>query len=199
MRLLSWLRSARSLFVPDGTEKGPRPARLAKRALPTRLSVEQLDDRIVPTTFTVLNLADGGLGSLRAAVLAANVAPGADVIDFAPGLNGTVALTGGQLDITDALTIDGPGATVLAVSGSDASRVFRIGSGVTVAIDDLTITHGRSDNGGGIWNAGAMVVLEQRAYFSAWRMVFEVPSGMSAGMRACPCGPFGATTLAFAA
>ena len=28
-------------------------------------------------------------------------------------------------------------------------------------------------------NAGAMVVLEQRAYFSAWRIVFEVPSLMS--------------------
>src|SRR5215467_10355484 len=37
-------------------------------------------------------------------------------------------------------------------------------------------------------NAGAMTVLEQRAYFSAWRMVFEVPSWMSAGMRALPCG-----------
>ena len=36
-------------------------------------------------------------------------------------------------------------------------------------------------------NAGAMVVLEQRAYFSAWRMVFEVPSVMSA-RRALPCG-----------
>src|SRR5262245_19245334 len=37
-------------------------------------------------------------------------------------------------------------------------------------------------------NAGAMTVLEQRAYFSAWRMVFEVPSWMSASMRALPCG-----------
>src|SRR5213592_3350991 len=39
------------------------------------------------------------------------------------------------------------------------------------------------------WNCGAMVVLVQRAYFSAWRMVFEVPSGTSASMRALPCGP----------
>src|SRR6185503_5465620 len=28
----------------------------------------------------------------------------------------------------------------------------------------------------------------QRAYFSAWRMVFEVPSVKSAGMRTLPCG-----------
>src|SRR5262245_9761693 len=38
------------------------------------------------------------------------------------------------------------------------------------------------------WNRGAMVVLVQRAYFSAWRMVFEVPSWTSAAMRALPCG-----------
>src|SRR6266849_6164809 len=40
------------------------------------------------------------------------------------------------------------------------------------------------------WNAGAMVVLEQRAYFSAWSMVFEVPSVMSR-MRVLPWGPGG--------
>src|SRR5439155_7393489 len=38
------------------------------------------------------------------------------------------------------------------------------------------------------WNCGARVVLVQRAYFSAWRMVFDVPSVKSAGMRALPCG-----------
>src|SRR5688572_24895712 len=50
-------------------------------------------------------------------------------------------------------------------------------------------------------NAGAMTVLEQRAYFSAWRMVFDVPSGMSAGMRVLPCGPgpFSEITMALGA
>src|SRR5687768_6720727 len=38
------------------------------------------------------------------------------------------------------------------------------------------------------WNCDGRVVLVQRAYFSAWRMVFEVPSGMSKGIRALPCG-----------
>src|SRR5258708_5583076 len=37
------------------------------------------------------------------------------------------------------------------------------------------------------WNCAAIVVLEQRAYFSAWRMVFEVPSVISA-MRILPWG-----------
>src|SRR5262245_36887913 len=116
--------------------------------------LDVLEDRTLPSTFTVLNLADSGPDSLREAVLAANANPGADVIEFAPAArDGTITLTNGELNITDALTIDGPGADRLAVSGNDASRVFRIDSGVSVDIDDLTITHGRADNGGAIWNA----------------------------------------------
>src|SRR5262245_6357118 len=125
------------------------------------LRLDVLEDRTLPSTFSVLNLADSGPDSLLDAVMAANTSPGADVIDFAPGLSGAIALTSGQLSITDDLTIDGPGADRLAVSGSDASRVFRIDSGVTADIDDVTITHGRADNGGGIWNAGGSLSLSQ--------------------------------------
>src|SRR5436190_14502743 len=113
-------------------QRGCRLERHQRPRFMPRLDV--LEDRTLPSTFTVLNLADDGLGSLRAAVLAANTSRGADVIDFAPGLTGTIGLTTGQLDITDAVTIDGPGAGVLAVSGNDASRVFRIGSGVAADI-----------------------------------------------------------------
>src|SRR5262249_18686857 len=150
MRLSSWLRCARSHLVPAGNEKRSQSTRLRKRPPPTRLSLEALEDRTVPSTFTVDNLADSGFGSLRQAILDANANPGADLIDFAPAArDGTIILTTGELSITDDLTIDGPGADRLAVSGNDASRVFRIGSGVTRAIHDLTIAPGRAGNGGG--------------------------------------------------
>ena len=160
MRLSSRLRSARSLFVPSGNEKEPRPTRLRKRAMSVRLSLELLEDRTVPSTFTVLNLADSGLGSLREAILDANANPGANLIRFAPSArDGTVVLTSGELNITDNLEIDGPGADRLAVSGNDSSRVFRINSGVAVSIDGLTVTHGRAvGQGGGILNAGTLTV-----------------------------------------
>jgi hypothetical protein len=123
------------------------------------LSVLQLEDRTVPSTFTVHNLADSGPGSLRTAVATANANPGADIIRFASGLRGTVTLTSGELGITDGVTIDGPGAGRLAVSGNDASRVFNIGSGVAVSIDGLTITHGHALlQGGGILNAGNLTL-----------------------------------------
>ena len=160
MRLSSWLRSARSLVVAAGTENGPRPTRRPKRGQSARRGGEPLEDRTVPSTFTVHHLADAGTGSLRAAIADANANPGTDQIRFAPSArDGTIALTSGELVITDAVRIDGPGTGRLAVSGNDASRVFRIGVGAVVSIDDLTVTHGRAaGQGGGILNAGTLTL-----------------------------------------
>src|SRR5262245_38214583 len=90
-----------------------RPAAALRKPARARLGLESLDGRIVPSTFHVTTLGDSGAGSLRAAVARANSHPGADTIDFDPGLAGTIALTGGELDITGDLTITGPGADKL--------------------------------------------------------------------------------------
>src|SRR5262245_37818493 len=174
MRLSSWLRSARSLFAPSGTANGHRRSRRAKR-VPTRLSIEQLEDRTVPSTFTVQNLADSGAGSLRAAITAANTNPGADLIRFAAvARDGTLTLTSGELSITDDLILDGPGVQRLTISGNEASRVFSVsGSTTNVVVRDLTIAHGRATGttvegpfgpvtvGGGLLNTGARVTLSR--------------------------------------
>src|SRR5262245_10577972 len=81
--------------------------------------LESLEDRSLPSTLTVTNLAEAGPGSLRQSVQAANVTPGPDTIRFAGGLSGTIALKSGELSITDGLTIAGPGADRLTVSGDD--------------------------------------------------------------------------------
>jgi predicted outer membrane repeat protein len=101
-------------------------------------------------TFTVSNCADSGAGSLRQAVINANGAAGADTITFAVSCS-PITLTSGQLTITDSVTITGPGAAALTVSGNNASRIFEInGSGITVGISGLTITGGNDGPGGGI-------------------------------------------------
>src|SRR5262245_30844029 len=160
MLFRSILAALRSLpTFPRARAAGRRDGVRPRRAV---LAVEALEDRTVPSTFTVLNLADSGVGSLRQAVLDANANPGADAIDFGDGLLGTIPLSSGQLSITDSLAIDGPGADQLAVSGSHQSRIFSISSGATVAIAGLTITEGMAvGDGGGILNTGSTLTLDR--------------------------------------
>ncbi|MFZ1641606.1 MAG: choice-of-anchor Q domain-containing protein, partial [Candidatus Contendobacter sp.] len=120
-------------------------------------------------TFTVTNLNDSGPGSLRQAVLDANATLGADTIAFQAGLTGTITLTTGEIQITDALTLNGPGATALAISGNNASRIFflpDVMTGKVLTINQLTLKNGkaRGDSaiasyGGAIYGAGSLMTL----------------------------------------
>jgi hypothetical protein len=113
-----------------------------------------LEGRCLPSTVT--NLDDAGAGSLRQAI--ADTKAGGTV-DFDEGLAGTILLRTGQLAITKDLTIVGPGADVITVSGNHASRVFNIGATFTVDISGLTIADGGGvAEGGGIFNAGTLTV-----------------------------------------
>jgi hypothetical protein len=105
-------------------------------------------------TFQVTNLSDSGPGSLRQAVLAANASAGSDEVTFAPGLTGTITLTSDEILISDPLVVQGPGASVLTVSGNDSSRIFRVensaaAAAIDVTISGVTLTRGRSFAGGG--------------------------------------------------
>jgi len=114
----------------------------------------------------VTNTNDGGAGSLRNAI--ANACPG-DTVTFNiptsdPGFSGglyTITLTSTELLIDKNLTITGPGANALTISGNNASRVFEIQAGVTVTIANLTITNGKVISGnsaGGILNNGTLTL-----------------------------------------
>ena len=89
-------------------------------------------------TITVTNTNDNGSGSLRQAILDAD--PG-DLIEFA--VTGAITLTTGELLIEKNLTITGPGADLLTVSGDHSSCVFHI-KNETVVISDLTVADGNS-------------------------------------------------------
>ena len=152
----SWLRAlaGRSRVLTIGRRK---PTRRPRPFVP---HLHPLEDRTLLNTYTVSNLADSGPGSLRQAVLDANAHHGTDRIVFAARLRGTIALTSGELNITDAnLTVIGPGAGRLAVSGSDHSRVLAIAAGVATEVDGLTIAHGLATEGGGIANFGARLTV----------------------------------------
>lgn len=96
-----------------------------------------------PPTITVTNREDSGPGSLRQAI--AN-APDSSIINLPAG--GNITLTSGELLITNDLTLVGPGATNLTISGNTNSRIFEIGSNANVCISGLTLAQGHAPDGG---------------------------------------------------
>ena len=109
-------------------------------------------------TITVVNLSNSGAGSLRQAI---SDAVAGDQINFA--VTGTIKLSS-MLIINKKLTITGPGANNLTISGNSVVRVLYLYNYAEVSIFGLTITEGRvnaSNFGGGIYNFNANLTLAQ--------------------------------------
>ena len=117
----------------------------------------------VAQTYTVANTNDSGAGSLRAAVTSANANAGADTITFDPSVTGTITLTSGEIAITDSITITGPGAGNLAISGNDASRVFKVTGTADVVVSSITLTHGSTLSIGNGFSANGGVLAAAQA------------------------------------
>jgi hypothetical protein len=139
--------------------------------------LESCEDRLLPSTFTVIDLGDTGSGSglrgdLRYAINTANSNTDlSNHIVFQPGLTGTVTLVQGTLLVSKPLELSGPGAGLLTVSGNHQSGVFDIEApaGQTVILADLTITGGTGSGvdqlgkaaGGGLFNDSATLILNR--------------------------------------
>ncbi len=97
-------------------------------------------------TYSVDNTNDSGAGSLRLAITQAEANPGADTIIFSLPPGSTIALTGGEIDITDDLTIEGDGTTIDAQT---LSPIFDIegpfGDPIAVSIEGLVLANADFD------------------------------------------------------
>ena len=102
----------------------------------------------------VANNADAGNDTLRQAIQFNESLGGGNRIVFSNAVTGTITLTNvlGELLITKDVTIVGPGANVLTISGNNSHRVFEM-SNATVNISGLAISHGAAvgDYAGGIY------------------------------------------------
>ncbi|MCA9019354.1 MAG: right-handed parallel beta-helix repeat-containing protein, partial [Planctomycetaceae bacterium] len=102
--------------------------------------------------------------TLRAAIQEANALVGSNTIELAAGtyLLGIAGIdedqsATGDLDIRDNLTIRGQGVGVTIIDGGALDRIFQIFAGITLNLENLTITNGfltGSDDGAGIRNSG---------------------------------------------
>jgi hypothetical protein len=147
MLLALWFRRLTPGSPTASRRRGSRPA-LSRRSVLPRLEV--LEDRSLPSTFTVMNLNNDGPNSLRAAI-----ASGDNTIDFAHGLHGAITLASALPQITSSVTINGPGANQLSVSGNNLYRVFDISDSASVNISGLTLQDGLATAGGGILLEGS--------------------------------------------
>jgi len=109
-------------------------------------------------TITVMNTAESGPGSLRAALDAARDSFGPDTIEFDSSFNSprTIDLTGGDgsLRLVDVsgVTIHGPGSNLLTIVGGGQDRIFLVDGaegeeGLDFSISGMTLTGGHTPPG----------------------------------------------------
>jgi hypothetical protein len=163
MWISSWSHNRQlSLSNERRRAHGSRRQRLAFQP-----AVAALEDRRLLSTLTVTNALDSGKGSLRYEI--AHASRNATIV-FAPSLDGqTITLTSGELDIATDITIEGPGAGQLTISGGKNARVFDVNASAPVVLSGLTISNGvgvpgiygvheNDDHGGGILNLSTLTL-----------------------------------------
>lgn len=109
-------------------------------------------------SIVVTNCADSGAGSLRAAVQDDSAG---DPIDLSQLLCSQITLTSGAIHMTRAVTLRGPGSSLLTIDGNDTDRVFaEDAAGATLAIYGMTLQNGYGAfvSGGCVYSAGPVVL-----------------------------------------
>jgi hypothetical protein len=160
-----------------------------------RLKFESLESRRVLATITVTNLNDAVVvapgsapGTLRQAVYDANQTPGADTIQFASNLSGSVNLSvvddttfgSSALVVSSPITIAGNanGITIARHTEAVETRLFRVTAAGDLTLQSLSLTGGIArgahasllDQGGGagmggaIYNEGVLQIVSSLLY-----------------------------------
>jgi hypothetical protein len=172
-----WFRSLFDTLLARPSRTSAQQGCLApnrrRRPRPVRLLLEALEDRALPSTYTVNALTDTGAGSgltgdLRYCIT--NATSGSDAITF--GVTGTINLESALPALNTSVVIQGPGAGQLTVEHDPSSNstfgIFTVGSTASVQISGLTIADGNGTaiydgggytiSGGAIYNSGILTI-----------------------------------------
>jgi len=108
----------------------------------------------MPNLTRVTNLNDAGPGSLRRAV---EIAQPESAITFDAGLSGTIKLTSSDLTIAKNLTIRGPVARTISVSGSKSGHIVHVIKGYSATLSNLIFKDSKTERGF-IFNDGTLIL-----------------------------------------
>lgn len=135
-------------------DKGSNPAALTTDQRGQLRALNTVPDigAVEVVNLVVRNNSDSGKDSMRQMVLDANAISGANTITFdATVFNAakSIALTNGELLVTDTLTITGPGQAIATVSGNNNSRIFHtnLPTSGTFIVSGLTLSQGQGQGG----------------------------------------------------
>ena len=110
------------------------------------------------TALIVTNANDSGAGSLRQIIINSSAGNG---VTFDPSLAGQTITLSSEVVIDKNLTIDGSSlSSKVNISGNNSVRVFRVTSGITVVMNNLSIQNGKvTGNGAAISNNGGTLTV----------------------------------------
>lgn len=154
------------MLAKSRKDRPRKPARFLVRPLFAALVAAGIAVPAHGATIVVTTGGDGGTGStctLRQAIASLNGGALVDGCTLASGSfgtndtvdlslrSGTIGLAGTALPVDVSMSISGPGATSLTISGSNASRVFEVGinPNLVLSIEQVTVANGRSVGPGG--------------------------------------------------
>jgi hypothetical protein len=157
-----WLNELLQRYLGQPPAGRPQPAR--RRGL--RLTLEPLEDRTVPSTFTAASVAE-----LIADINAANLAGGSNTITLVAGKTFTLTGSGSSQGLNgpaglpviaanDNLTITGNGNTIerSTANKAPAFRIFGVAAGASLTMTNVTLQGGLMTEGGAIYNQGGLTL-----------------------------------------
>ena len=144
---------------------------------------------VYAATYTVSNLNNAGAGSLRQAIIDANANSGADTITFASGVTGTITLVTDFPNITDDLTITGPGKDSLTIDGVATHRPFWVNPGKSFTLSAVTLKRGKNEfeEGSLIHNQAGTITVTDVIFRDdrGWAASFNLTGGSVATFTRC--------------
>ena len=111
-------------------------------------------------TFVVTNTANGGVGSLRQAMLDANASAGPDTIDLT-GVSGAILISSALPFLAGDLTVLGPGRDTLAIDGGGTTSAFA-GNVAKLTLRGLEVRNVTGQAGPGIQTYGSLEITDCR-------------------------------------